>query len=74
MMWMCFFVAIGFNVFVHLHNVHVRVSRMWEIYTGHIDFVMITLDSCGNHPFADVFCLNDLSFAFVVLDYTNSLF
>ena len=42
-------------------DVHVRVSRVWEVHTGKIDFVVI----------ARIFCLNDLSFPSLVQEYAN---
>ena len=53
-------------MFVHLLDIQVRVSRMWEVHNDQFDLVMIARDCRGDHPFADVFCLND--------QFANSVF
>ena len=59
-------------VVVHLFNVHVRVSRVEEVHSGQFDASLIALD-CGDHPLADVLCLNDLSLPSLVQEYSNSV-
>ena len=53
-------------------DVHVRVSRVGDVHNGQFDLGLIALDCCGDHPFGDVLCLNDLSFPPLVQEYTNS--
>ena len=53
---------------------HVRVSRVGEVQIGQFDLAMVALDCCGDHPFAEVLSLNDLSFPSLVQEYTNSMF
>ena len=54
--------------------VAVPVSRVAEVHAGQLDLAMIALDCRGDHPFADVICLNDLSFPHLVQVHTNSMF
>ena len=54
-------VAVGVGVFVHLLDV--RAPRVGEIHTGQFDLALVARDCCDDHPFADVLCLNDLSFS-----------
>ena len=50
-----------------------RVSRVEKVHTGHFDLSLMALECCGDHPFADVLCLNDLSLPSLVQEYTNSM-
>ena len=68
-----FVVAVRLDVFLHLLDVHVRVSRMGEVDTGQFDFVVIALISRGDHPFTGVLCLNP-SLPTLVQEKTKSMF
>ena len=68
-----FVVAVRLDVFLHLLDVHVRVSRMGEEDTGQFDFVVIALISRGDHPFTGVLCLNP-SLPTLVQEKTKSMF
>ena len=68
-----FVVAVRLDVFLHLLDVHVRVSRMGEVDTGQFDFVVIALISRGDHPFTGVLCLNP-SLPILVQEKTKSMF
>ena len=46
MILMCFS---GLDVFVHLLDAHVRVSRAVEVHAGQSDLALIALDCCGDH-------------------------
>ena len=65
-----FAVAVGLDVFVHLLDVRVCVSRVGEVHTGQFVLALIAHECCRDHPFADVLCLNDLSFSSL---YSNSV-
>ena len=65
-----FAVAVGLDVFVHLLDVHVCVSRVGEVHTGQFVLALIAHECCRDHPFADVLCLNDLSCSSL---YSNSV-
>ena len=55
-------------------SVHVRVSRVAVVHTGQFDLSFIArLLWCGDHPFADALCLNDLSLPSLVQEYANSV-
>ena len=46
---------------------------MGELHTDQFDLSLIALDCCGDHPFADVLCLYDLSPPSLVHEYANSV-
>ena len=52
-------VAMGLEVFAHLLDVHVPVSKRRK-------HTLIALGQRGDHPFTDVLCLTDLSFPSLV--------
>ena len=64
----------GLTVFLHLLDVHVRVSLMEEVHTGQFDFAMIAVDCRGDHPFADVLCLRIFLFHFLFKSIPNPCF
>ena len=69
---MCFLLLqVSLGVFVHHLDVHARVSRVAEVHAGQFDLALIALGCCGDHPFADVLCLGDLSFPFLVQEYSD---
>ena len=72
MIRMCFLLLqVSLGVFVHHLDVHARVSRVAEVHAGQFDLALIALGCCGDHPFADVLCLGDLSFPFLVQEYSD---
>ena len=68
-----FVVAVGLDIFTHLFDVRVRVSRVGEVRTGQFNLALVALDCCGDHPFADVLCLNDRSFPSLVQEHCGSV-